>query len=450
MDIRRPIAAAALVAAALPLYAQMDAQTAPGQTSTNLWTWRARAEVRANWRDSNDARFTTRFVPPPGFLPPGQTGGVVEETVDPGRHTELSVANLQLDLGYGTWFAARAKVHGEDKYRRNPTSSDKKIDADELWVRIGEKPEFLDRPEKTSFFLQLGKAPKMERQPTRLLESYGLASTAFNRFEDVQALVGGSVGRNLYWRLQLANGNPLFFRDPNALAGDNGTPEQRRPSATPTQAPLNSGFPILYNAEVEEYAFNTNNLQFGQALGYRWQNGGQTFGFDVLAFHYKRSLAQEKNLTGTFYGGDLDLLNGPFDGLSLPIHGRNKEETGARIYSEWHGLTTTVQYTKQRVAGLGREGYELETGYRIGTPYGWLASIQPAARYSGIRNDFRAAANKTFPAPSVWWPWAKIDYGVRIGFVRNIDVTIERTKHLVGSPRKLNMAETLVTLRVRV
>jgi len=62
MDIRRPIAAAALVAAALPLYAQMDAQTAPGQTSTNLWTWRARAEVRANWRDSNDARFTTRFV----------------------------------------------------------------------------------------------------------------------------------------------------------------------------------------------------------------------------------------------------------------------------------------------------------------------------------------------------------------------------------------------------
>ncbi len=27
-------------------------------------------------------------------------------------------------------------------------------------------------------------------------------------------IVGGSVGRNVYWRAQLANGNPLFFRAP--------------------------------------------------------------------------------------------------------------------------------------------------------------------------------------------------------------------------------------------
>lgn len=442
MDIKRPIAAAALFAAVFPLGAQT---TEPANTS--LWTWRARAEIRANYRDSNEERFVTRFVFPPAIRPPGQTNAI-EETVDPGHHAELSVANLQLDLGYGTLLAARAKIHAQDKYRRNPTTSDKKIDADELWVRIGDKPEFLDRPEKTSFFLQLGKAPKMERQPTRLLESYGLASTVFNRFEDVQALVGGSVGRNLYWRLQLANGNPLFFRDPNALAGDNGTNGER--AVPPTLPPLHSGFPILYNAEVEEYFFNTKNLQFGQALGYRWQNGGQTFGFDFLAFHYRRSLADEKNLTGTFYGGDIDLLNGPFNAVSLPIHGRKKEETGGRLYSEWHGLTTIIQYTKQSVAGLGREGYELETGYRIPTPYGWLSWIQPAGRYSGLRNGFRAAANKTFPAPSVWWPWTKIDYGVRIGFVRNIDLTVERAKHLVGSPRKLDLGETLVTLRVRV
>src|SRR5215212_8170352 len=443
MDIRRQIAAAALLVAALPLRAQTD----PGQPS--LWTWRARSEIRANYRNSNDTRFPLRFVFPPGFLPPGEATGF-EQTVDPGRHGELSVAAVQLDLGYGTWLTARARVHAQDKYRRNPTSSDRKIDAEELWVRVGEKPEFLDRPEKTSFFLQLGKAPKMERQPTRLLESYGLASTAFNRFEDMQALAGGSVGRNLYWRIQLANGNPLFFRDPNALAGDNGTPEQRRPSATPTQAPLNSGFPILYNAEVEEYAFNTRNLQLGEAVGYRWQREDQTLGFDLIAFHYRRSLAQEKNLTGTFYGGDIDLLNGPFDTTSLPIHGRKKEETGARLYSEWHGLTATVQYTKQSVAGLVREGYELETGYRFGLPYGWLASVQPAARLSGIRNDFRDRANKTFPAPSVWWPWTKIDYGIRIGFIHNIDVTLEHAKHNVGAPRKLDMRETLVTVRVRV
>ena len=94
MDIKRLIAAAALLCAALPLRAQND----PG--SPSLWTWRARAEIRANYRDSNDQAFTTRFVFPPGFVPPGSPTNAVLRTVDPGRHTELSVANLQLDLGY--------------------------------------------------------------------------------------------------------------------------------------------------------------------------------------------------------------------------------------------------------------------------------------------------------------------------------------------------------------
>jgi len=34
--------------------------------------------------------------------------------------------------------------------------------------------------------------------------------------------------------------------------------------------------------------------------------------------------------------------------------------------------------------------------------------------------------------------------------VHGFDVTIERAKHLVGSPRKLDLGETLVTLRLRV
>src|ERR1051325_1775750 len=348
MDTKRLAAAAALLCAALPLRAQTQ----------NLWTYKTRFEVRANYRDSNSARFPLRFPFPPDFLPPGQTQGF-ERTVDPGRQVELSVANVQLDVAYA-WFSARAKVHGQDKYRRNPTGTDKKIDADELWVRFGQAPEFLDRPERTSFFLQLGKAPKMERQPTRLLESYGLTATAFNRFEDLQALAGGSVGLNLYWRLQLANGNPLFFRDPNALAGDNGTPDQRQPDHPQPNHDLGSGCPILYNAEVEEYAFNQHNLQLGRGLGYRSQNDAQTFGYDVLVFHYKRSLADTKNLTGTFYGGDLDLLSAPL-GIVIPTKGRNKEATGVRLYSEWHGLTTIAQLVHQDIAGLHRDGYELET-----------------------------------------------------------------------------------------
>ena len=93
---------------------------------------------------------------------------------------------------YGTAFTAHAQLHGVDKYRRNPTSEDRKIDADELWLRVGPKPDFLERPARTSFFLQMGKFPKMERQPIRLLESYGLAATAFNRFEDVGFRYPGS------------------------------------------------------------------------------------------------------------------------------------------------------------------------------------------------------------------------------------------------------------------
>jgi hypothetical protein len=33
---------------------------------------------------------------------------------------------------------------------------------------------------------------------------------------------------------------------------------------------------------------------------------------------------------------------------------------------------------------------------------------------------------------------------------RNIDLTLERAKHNIVAPRKLDLAETLVTLRVRI
>jgi len=448
--MRRFNIAAVLLLGAIPCLAQ-----APGKPPSD-WSFKTRFELRANVRDSHEAKFPLRFPFPPEFLPVGQTVGF-EETPEAGRHVELSVVQVRLDALYGTWFGAHAQLHVQDLYRRNPTSSDRKVDADEAWVRFGEKPEFLDRPEKSSFFVQVGKAPKMERQPTRLLESYGLAATAFNRFEDLQALAGGTIGRNLYWRLQLANGNPLFFRDSNALAGDNGTPSERQPGNPHPVPRYHSGFPILYNAEVEEYVFNTSNLQFGQAVGYRWQNQAQTFGYDAIAFHYRRSLADEKNLTGTFYSGDLDLLRGPFDAFPLPITDRKKEETGIRIYSEWHHLTTTVQYTRQHLAGLHRAGYELETGYQIPFAFGpqvggesLFQYVQPAFRVSGLTNDFRARADKRYPAPSVWWPWTKLDYGLRIGFARNVDLTLEHAKHNVGAPRKLNMSESLLTLRVRV
>ncbi|HYS52615.1 MAG TPA: hypothetical protein VER58_02480 [Thermoanaerobaculia bacterium] len=418
----------------------------PLLAQTSGWTFRSRIEIRANYRDTNEAKFPLRFPFPAIQLPIGQTVGF-EETVDAGHHGELSVAQIRLDANYGNVFAAHVQFHAQDKYRRNPTSEDRQTDADEIWLRFGPKPDFLDRPAASSVFVQMGKFPKMERQPIRLLESYGLAATAFNRFEDVGFMTGGTVGRNLYWRLQGTSGNPLYFRDPNALAGDNGIKELLLPHPDPK---LKSGFPILYNTETEGYSLQTDHVQFGQAIGYRWQNDAQTFGYDAIVFHYRRSMsdAEDAPLTGTFYGTDIDLLEGPLD-KGLPLHGNKKEEVGARIYTEWHALTSTAQFTKQHVAGLIRQGEEVEAGYQIRFGNRWIPSIQPAVRWSGLQNFFKG--NPTlFPAPSIWWNWTKLDYGIRIGLPHSSDLTVERAKHNVASPRKLDMSETLVTLRVRL
>jgi hypothetical protein len=441
--MRRIAAAAFLLSTTLPLLAQ----------TASDWTFGTRIELRANYRDSREERFRLKFPFPASFLPVGQTAGF-EETVNAGHHAELSVLQLKLDAGYGSFLKAHAQIHAFDKFRRNPTSTDRKIDADELWVLAGTKPEFLARPEHTSFFVQAGKFVKMERQPIRLLESYGLAATAFNRFEDVGLMGGGSIGRNLYWRVTGTTGNPLYLRDPNALAGDNGIPLLLTPNPDPR---LKSGFPILYDTRVEDLRLDTGNMSFGQGLGYRWQNDAQTFGFDAIAFHYRRRLLDGENapLTGSFYGIDLDLLEGPVD-RGLPIHGDRKEETGARVYTEWHGLTSTVQFTKQNVAGLHRTGAEAEVGYQFGWSAGpalggeaLLQAFQPVVRWSMLHNNFKGDAS-VFPAPSFWWNWVKVDYGVRIGFAKHVDLTIEHARNIVAAPVKLHPDETLATVRVRI
>jgi hypothetical protein len=428
---------AVVVVVCAPAFAQEE----PSQP--NVWSWAYKTEIRANYRWSEEATLTRPF-PPTAKL----------TTVDPGSHVELNVADVELRLDYGEWFAARAKVHAQAKHRRNPTSSDRQVDADELWVRFGQKPEFLDRPDSTSFFVQAGKFPKMERQPVRLLESYGLAATSFNRFEDVQLLVGGTIGRNFYWRGQAANGNPLFMRDVNALAGDNGTPRQIVEHRAPE---LGSGFPILYNAETEDLVFDANHVQYGEALGYRWQRPDETLGFDAIVFHYERDLADTVELSGTRYGGDLDLLvvkgsevNDVID-RGLPISGRKKEEYGARVYGEWHAATVIGQITRQKVAGLEREGWELEAGYRIPLSFGPMESIQPAVRASNIDNHF--VSHPQFPAVSTTWDWRKYDAGVRVGFTHGLDVTFEYSTNdmtRVAGHLPFHLKEALVTVRWRM
>jgi len=441
--MRRIAAAAIGLFITIPLFAQ----------TASDWTFKSRIELRANYRDSKEEKFALKFPFRSSQLPVGQTAGF-EETVDAGRHAELSVAQIKLDLGYGNWFLAHTQLHGQDKYRRNPTSADRKVDADELWIQIGPRPEFLARPDGTSFFVQLGKFVKMERQPIRVLESYGLVATSFNRFEDVGVMTGGSIGRNLYWRLTGTSGNPLYFRDPNALAGDNGIKELLQPNPDPK---LKSGFPILYDTRVEDLALDTKQMSFGQGLGYRWQNDAQTFGFDAVAFHYRRNLRDGENapLTGTFYGIDLDLLEGPLD-RGLPIRGNKKEETGARVYTEWRGLTSTIQFTSQTVAGMHRSGAEGEFGYKFDWSAGpsiggegFLQSIQPAVRWSELHYGFKGNGTQ-YPAPSIWWNWTRIDAGIRIGFAKHVDLTIERARNNIGAPKKIHPDETLATVRIRI
>lgn len=434
MPYKLVVVAVALSVVCLPAVAQ------------NTWTAGYKLELRADYRWSDDETHPNPLNP--------DDENFNFRTPDPGSHVELNVADVQLDLGYGEWFAARAKVHFEAKHRRNPTSTDRQVDADELYVRFGPYPEFLARPSGTSVFLQAGKFPKMERQPVRLLESYGLAATSFNRFEDTQIMLGGTIGRSLYWRAVVANGNPVFFRDPNALAGDNGTDARFVP---PHVTEFGSGFPILYNAETEDLLFKTENenVQTGGAAGYRWQREDQTAGFDAIVFHYQRDLADRAELTGTRYGGDLDLfvvtpaevplISKP---VMLPIEGRRKTETGVRVYGEWHGGTVVAQYTTQTVAGLEREGWELEAGYRFPLNLGWVESIQPAVRVSAIDNHF--GPSPPFPAASLWWDWRKYDAGARIGLRHGLDVTVEATQHHVDSKAPLHLREALVTVRWKI
>src|SRR5205823_5307629 len=131
----------------------------------------------------------------------------------------------------------------------------------------------------------------------------------------------------------------------------------------------------------------------------------------------------------------LDLLKGPLD-KGLPIRGDKKEETGARVYTEWRGLTSTIQFTSQSVAGMHRSGAEGEFGYKFDLSGGresLLQSIQPAVRWSELHYGFKGIGTQ-YPAPSIWWNWTKIDAGIRIGFAKNIDLTIEHAKNNIGAP----------------
>lgn len=411
-------------------------------------------EGRLHFRDSQELANPSPFPFPPEFLPPGESRGF-QRTVDAGRHFELSVLTLLADARWGEGVVAHAKVDFVDLHDRNPTSSDRKVDVDELWLRFGRDPA--RAPGGFGLYGKLGKFAHFERQDDRHLESYGLVATAFNRFEDAGLEVGADLGRHVYLRLSLTNGNPLFFRDPNALAGDNGTPDGD-PATHPHPVPrLESGFPIFYDAEVEDFSAG-GDLERGAGLGVRFGDPDGGSSFDLLAWGYRRRLEDTVRLEGTFYGGDLDLLRGPFDQTPLPIHGDRKREVGANLRVGAGGFSFFGQYVDQDLAGMQRTGWEGEVAWRLELPLVAAAggrqlfpSLQPALRYSRLEPEF-AGGSPQYPAPSVRWLWVKVDYGLRLVIVAGVDLTAEYADNRLtrADGRVLSEDELLVTLRFRM
>jgi len=401
-------------------------------------------ELKANARWSQDDRFPLAFPFPPDFVPDGQPN-VALQTVAPGASLEVSKALLHVDVEMPRSIVGHIKIGFIDLYDRNPTSTDQVVNVEEGWIGFGKKHGSLELLPGTSFFALVGKAPKLERQPFRRLESYGLVSTAFNRFNDLQLQVGGSLGTHVYFLGQVSDGNPIFMRDPNVMAGDNGTDLPPNPDPK-----LHSGFPILYHAEIEELSYG-HAAEWGGGFGTRFVSADQRRGVDVLGFYYRTRLSEKARLRGTFYEGDLDILNGAGD-ISLPLSGNRSERYGGNLDVRLGELTAWAQVVRETLAGLPRTGFELEAGWRIvlgdlADPADLFPAIQPVVRYSRLANDFQAPPQ--FVAPSFAWDWAKLDAGVRVTIVKRLDLTLEYAHHDIQASRKIRHDEALATLRVQ-
>jgi hypothetical protein len=414
--------------------------------------FRLGGELKANVRHSSFVKVIDNFPFPPSFLAPGQTS-VFEETTASGSSIEVSNVALIGEGDFTPDISAKVEVHFLDLYNRNPTSSDDRIAVREAWVRFGKKFDALEPAPGTTFYALLGKAPRFTKPKVRRLESYGLWSTAVGRFEEFQLEIGGSVGNHLYWRGQVANGNPLFFRDPNALAGDNGTPERApQPGPRPisgTRPIFQSGFPILYDTKASDVNLS-GKFQVGVGFGFRARDSKDTKALDALGWYFHRTLADRAAIRGTFYLGDLTLLRGVL--IPLPFQGNDKSEYGLNFEARDRNLRLYSQYVHQNIAELKRQGVEIEVAYRVPLN-GLLVSgdspvlnwIQPAIRFSNIHNSFSVPPD--YPAPSVGFDFRKVDIGFRVGILRDMDFTAEYARVDMVVPPTQHPDEWLLTLR---
>jgi hypothetical protein len=436
---------------AAPLRAQ-DAPETPAEPAAAKPHLDWGLEGKVNFRRSEENRFPVPFPFPPSQLPPGQTRGF-EETVNAGNHFEVSDVTLYLDGVWSEGLTAHLKLDFINLYERNPTSTGVQTNVDEAWIRFGREPGHALLAPRSGVYAKVGKFAKFERQNDRHLESYGLVSTAFNRLEDIGLEVGVDLGHHLYAKGSVTAGNPVFLRDPNALAGDNGTPALLQPNPDPR---LKSGIPILYDARVQDVDTD-GNPQLGLGLGWRTADAEGRNGIDVMAWGRRRKMAKTVDIEGSFYGGDLDLLNGPGDAFPFAVKNDRKRETGANLWLYLGGFSFFGQYVDQDLAGLPRTGIEGEVAWSFDLPLVWSLGerqlfpwIAPAVRYSKLDNDFRNP--RQTPSPSFSWDWEKIDAGLRLGIVGGTDLTLEYADNdfILATGAHRNNNEYLATLRWRI
>lgn len=403
-----------------------------------------RIEAFLNYRDSQDETVNLTFPP-----------GASMQTVDPGKHAEVSKITFQGRVQLSENWQASTKIDFIDKYERNPTSGDQKVDIDSLIVRYGTRHTHGLLPEKTTFYVQGGKFAGFERQEDRHLESYGLISTAFNRLEDIGFEAGVDLPVGFYAKASVTAGTPLFFRDPNALAGDNGVG-----LTGGDKAKYNGGMPVLYDAEVEIKDLS-DNPEAALGLGWRWVNNTGVSRVNVLMFARERDLADTIELTGTDYGADLDFLAvepselapGTISSTVGPaLDGKKKKEAGANIWWYYDRFALFGQYVDQDVAGLKRDGWEVELSYAFPGILG-LQSIMPVVRYSRLDPSFHVP--DLYPGQAIDWEWEKVDYGVNFDVNKYVRLTVEYADNSfvevndAGDKKDGGNDEFLATLRLR-
>jgi len=452
--IRRLRDAALILAIALPA-TMARAQSPPPSPppaepspSTEPEPFHLWGEIKTNARHS---RFLeTRIFTPTGPGPFTFTPTGFQRTPDAGTALELQNVTLGAEGDLGLGVAAKVELHVLDLYNRNPTSSDDRLFVRQAWIRFGQKAEALRWAPESRLFVLAGVAPRFSKPTVRALESYGMWLTAVGRFEMPQIQLGGALGRRAYWRAQMGKGNPLYYRDTNVLAGDNGTR-----ASTLTRSPTyETGFPILYDAKADDLDTH-GQFEWGVGLGARRVRPEPAHGLeaDALGWYFHRRLADSVTLRGTSSLGDLEVLRG--QGYPLPFEGRDKSEAGLNLAARYTRWRLDAQLVRQDIAKLVRRGFDAELSalfrlpglFLVGeTPVGnW---IRPVVRVSIIDNLFVAPV--TYPDLSVAWDWRKYDVGLRMGLLRDVDLTVEYSRHDMIVPRvgTLHPDEFLVTLRV--